>query len=83
MFDEQCTRKFNMQTIWKMLPMKHYTCILPAKVSWVLGIVSVASFSAVFALEASLHGLEAADDVVLPSAQLSKVFSHIATLHAR
>lgn len=66
-----------------MLPMKHYTCILPAKVSWVLGVVRVASFSAVLALEASLHGLEAADDVVLLSAQLSNMFSHIATLHAR
>ena len=65
--------------------MKLYTCInvIPAEVGWILGIVSVASFSAVLALEASLHGLEAADDVVLPSAQLSKVFSHIATLHAR
>lgn len=66
-----------------MLPMKHYTCILPAKVSWVLGVVSVASFSAVLALEASLRGLEAMDDMVLLSAQLSKVLSHIATLHAR
>lgn len=66
-----------------MLPMKYYTCILPAKVSWVLGVVSVASFSAVLALEASLCGLEATDDMVLLSAQLSKVLSHIATLHAR
>ena len=50
--------------------MKLYTCInaIPAKVGWILGIVSVASFSAVLALEASLHGLEAADDMVLLSA---------------
>ena len=65
--------------------MKWYTCInaIPAKVGWILGVVSVATFSAVLALEASLHGLEAADDMTLLSAQFPKVFSHIATLYTR
>ena len=68
-----------------LCPMKQYTYInaIPAKVSWILGVVHVAPFSAALALETFLHGLETADDMVLLSAEFPKVLSHIATLYTR